>query len=375
MRPATLAVHAGQEPDSRTGAVNVPIYMSSTYSQRDQEQYVYGRTGNPTREALERSLAALEGGKHGLAFASGMAAITTLSTLLKKGDHVVVSDDVYGGVHRLFRRILEGFGVEFSFVDMQDLGNVESALRRETRMLWAETPTNPLMKVVDLRGLAKLGRAEDALTVVDNTFASPYLQRPLEMGVDVVVHSTTKYLGGHSDILGGALVTSDEEVYEALKFRQNALGSVPSPMDCFLTLRGIRTLAVRMERHCDNAEAIARFLEESPPVARVLYPGLPEDPGHPVAKKQMARFGGMMSFELVGHQGLLQRLKRLEVIILGESLGGVESLIEHPATMTHASVPAEERGRMGITEGLLRLSVGIEDLEDLQEDLARLLGV
>lgn len=372
MKFNTKAVHAGQEPDPQTGAVNVPVYLTSTYAQRDQDAYVYGRTGNPTRTALETSLAALEGGDHGLAFASGMAAITTVATLLRQGDHVVVSDDVYGGVYRLFRRILADYGIDFTFVDMTDLGNVEAALRDTTRIVWTESPTNPLMKVVDLRALADVARQAGALTVVDNTFASPYLQRPLELGADVVVHSTTKYLGGHSDVVGGALVTSDEDVHERLRFSQNAVGSVPSPLDCYLVLRGIRTLPVRMERHCDNAEALARALAELDEVVRVHYPGLGDDPGHEVARRQMDRFGGMLSFELGDSADVVGRLGRLKLIVLAESLGGVESLIEHPASMTHASVPAEERSARGITDGLVRLSVGIEDAEDLEADLRRL---
>lgn len=372
MKFNTKAVHAGQEPDPQTGAVNVPVYLTSTYAQRNQDAYVYGRTGNPTRTALETSLAALEGGDHGLAFASGMAAITTVATLLRQGDHVVVSDDVYGGVYRLFRRILADYGIDFTFVDMTDLGNVEAALRDTTRIVWTESPTNPLMKVVDLRALADVARQAGALTVVDNTFASPYLQRPLELGADVVVHSTTKYLGGHSDVVGGALVTSDEDVHERLRFSQNAVGSVPSPLDCYLVLRGIRTLPVRMERHCDNAEALARALAELDEVVRVHYPGLGDDPGHEVARRQMDRFGGMLSFELGDSADVVGRLGRLKLIVLAESLGGVESLIEHPASMTHASVPAEERSARGITDGLVRLSVGIEDAEDLEADLRRL---
>lgn len=371
MRFATKAIHAGQEPDPRTGAVNVPIYLTSTYSQREQDRYVYGRTGNPTREALETSLAALEEGAHGLAFASGMAAITTLLTLLRKGDHAVVSDDVYGGTHRLFRQVLEGYGLRFAFVDMTDLGNVEAALEDTTKMLWAETPTNPLLKVVDLAGLTRIGQEAGALTVVDNTFASPYLQRPLPLGVDVVVHSTTKYLGGHSDILGGGIVTSREEVHERLKFAQNALGGIPSPVDCYLVLRGIRTLPLRMERHCANAAALADFLAERQEVVRVLYPGRADHPGHAVARRQMAAFGGMVTFDLGSREAARAFLKALDLIVLGESLGGIESLIEHPASMTHATVPPAEREARGITDGLLRLSVGCEDVEDLREDLER----
>jgi cystathionine beta-lyase/cystathionine gamma-synthase len=370
MRIATKAIHAGQEPEPRTGAVNVPIFMTSTYSQAlGREGYEYSRTQNPTRDALEANLAALEEGKYGLAFASGMAAITTVMTLLKKGDHVVVADDVYGGTYRLFRQIMENYGLAFDFVDFSDMATVEAALRENTRMLWAETPTNPLLKLVDLRALAGLGRREDLITVVDNTFATPYLPRPLKLGIDIVVHSTTKYLGGHSDIVGGAIVTSHQEAYERLKFSQNAMGAVPSPFDCFLVLRGIKTLPLRMDKHCRNAMEVARFLREKEEVVRVHYPGLEEHPQHDLAREQMADFGGIVSFELPDERRAMSFLKALRLIILGESLGGVESLIEHPASMTHASIPAEERQARGIGDGLIRFSVGCEDLEDLLEDL------
>ena len=374
MRFATKAIHIGNEPEPPTGAVTPPIYMTSTYSQRDQQTYDYARGVNPTRGRLERNLAALEEGKHGLCFSSGMGAITTLLTLLKKGDHVVVTDDCYGGVFRIFTRIMSQYGVEASFVDMTDLVAVEDAMRPETRMVWAETPTNPRMKVVDLAEVAVLAKAHGALSVCDNTFASPYLQQPLALGVDLVVHSMTKYLGGHADILGGAIVTRRDDLHERLRFAQNALGAVPSPFDCWLVLRGVKTLAVRMERHCDNAEAIARFLADHPKVERVLYPGLLSHPGHGTAKRQMRRFGGMLSFVLKDPSTALDVLRRFEVMTLAESLGGVETLIEHPASMTHASLPPEEREARGITGGLVRLSVGIEDVEDLLEDLRRALG-
>jgi cystathionine beta-lyase/cystathionine gamma-synthase len=374
MRFATTAIHAGQEPDPQTGAVNPPIYMTSTYSQKVQTEYAYGRTANPTRDALQKSLAALEDAKHALSFSSGMGAITTAMTLLQKGDHAIVTDDCYGGVYRIFTRIMSGYGIESTFLDLRDLVDVEDAFRPETKMVWMESPTNPLMKVADLRELAVISKAHDAISVCDNTFASPALQNPLGLGVDLVVHSTTKYVGGHADHLGGALVMNREDLYEKLKFAQNALGAVPSPFDCWLTLRGIRTLSVRMERHCDNAEALARFLAAHKAVAKVHYPGLPDDPGHRVAKKQMRRFGGMLSFELRDAAKVVDRLRRLQVIVLAESLGGVESLIEHPASMTHASVPKEQREKQGITEGLVRFSVGIEDVADLQEDLQTALG-
>lgn len=371
MRMATRAIHAGQKPDPQTGAVTVPIYMTSTYSQSEQEEYDYGRGRNPTREALEESLAALEEGTQGLAFASGMAAITTVMTLLKKGDHVVVADNVYGGTYRLFRQVMEDFGVSFDFVDMTEIGEAETAIREDTRMLWAESPTNPLLKVVDLEALGSLGRERGIYTVVDNTFASPYLQQPLKLGVDIVVHSTTKYLGGHSDILGGAIVTSREKAYERLRFAQNAVGAIPSPLDCFLVLRGIRTLPLRMDRHSANAMLLAHFLQEREEVDWVAYPGLEDHPHHAIAKGQMRAFGGMVSFALAGEKEAKTFLKALRLIILGESLGGIESLIEHPASMTQKSVPRAEREAQGIGDGLIRFSVGCEDASDLLEDLSQ----
>lgn len=372
MRFATRAIHAGQDPDPRTGAVSVPIYMTSTYSQAvGKEGYEYSRTQNPTREALEANLAALEKGDHGLTFASGMAATSTVMTLLRKGDHVVVADDVYGGTHRLFRQIMEGYGLHFDFVDFTDMSQVKAAIQDDTRMLWTETPTNPLLKVVDLRALGRIGRRADLLTVVDSTFATPYLQRPLEHGVDIVVHSTTKYLGGHSDIIGGAVITSDEGAHARLRFSQNAMGAVPSPLDCFLVLRGVKTLPLRMDRHCANALDVARFLKQREEVSRVHYPGLEEHPQHRLARAQMRAFGGVVSFELHDETMAMRFLQALDLIILGESLGGVESLIEHPASMTHASIPREERESRGIGGGLIRFSVGCENLEDLLEDLER----
>ena len=369
MRFATKAIHVGQGPDPATGAVNVPIHMSSTFSRTAQHEFVYSRTGNPTRAALERNLAALEEGTYGLCFSSGMGAVTTLLTLLKKGDHVVISDDSYGGVYRIFARTMAGYGIDHTFVDMQDLIEVENAFRPETRMLWAESPTNPLMKVSDLRELAIITRAHEAVSVCDNTFASPYLQQPLKLGFDVVLHSTTKYLGGHADVIGGALMLNDSARHEELKWAQNTLGAVPSPFDCWLVLRGVKTLALRMARHCDNAERIATFLHAHRKVERVMYPGLADDPGHRIAKKQMSRFGGMVSFVLRHEISAIEVLRKLRLMTLGESLGAVETLIEHPASMTHVSLPPEERARRGITDGLVRLSVGLEDVEDLIEDL------
>ena len=372
MRFSTKAIHVGSEPDA-TGAVNPAVYLTSTYSQKEQAEYVYGRTANPTRRALERNLAALEDAKHGLAFSSGMGAVTTILTLLKKGDHVVLSDDTYGGVYRIFTRVWANYGVEHDFVDATDAGNVERAIRKNTRMIWMESPTNPLMKVVDLRATAKIAKVHGCISVMDNTFASPYLQNPLAFGYDLVLHSATKYLGGHSDVVSGAVLLNDDELHEKLRYAQNALGAIPGALDCFLVLRGTKTLAVRMDRHCDNAEALAAQLVGHRAVERVYYPGLKDHPNHAIARKQMRRFGGMLSFVLNDARKAKRFLKKLEVITLAESLGGVESLIEHPASMTHALLPKGERDARGISEGLIRFSVGIEDVEDLRLDLERAL--
>jgi len=372
MRFSTKAIHVGSEPDA-TGAVNPAVYLTSTYSQKEQAEYVYGRTANPTRRALERNLAALEDAKHGLAFSSGMGAVTTILTLLKKGDHVVLSDDTYGGVYRIFTRVWANYGVEHDFVDATDAGNVERAIRKNTRMIWMESPTNPLMKVVDLRATAKIAKVHGCISVMDNTFASPYLQNPLAFGYDLVLHSATKYLGGHSDVVSGAVLLNDDELHEKLRYAQNALGAIPGALDCFLVLRGTKTLAVRMDRHCENAEALAAQLVGHRAVERVYYPGLKDHPNHAIARKQMRRFGGMLSFVLNDARKAKRFLKKLEVITLAESLGGVESLIEHPASMTHASLPKGERDARGISEGLIRFSVGIEDVEDLRLDLERAL--
>jgi cystathionine gamma-lyase len=373
MKFATKAIHVGQEPEQATGSVTVPVYLTSTYYQAQpgkDAKYVYSRTGNPTRTALEQSLASLEGGKYGLAFSSGMAATTTILMLLRKGDHVVACDDSYGGVYRLFEQVFRDFGLQFSYVDARNVENVESAVRKNTRMLWMETPTNPLMKLVDIRAVATVARKAGAVLVVDNTFMSPFFQNPLAHGADIVVHSTTKYLGGHSDLIGGAAVTSNPKLFERLKFLQNAAGPVPGPMDCWLVLRGIKTLALRMERHDQNARMVSEFLEKQPSVERVFYPGLQDHPQKNIVKRQMRGFGGMVSFELKGGSTkAVKFLKRLKVFTVAESLGGVESLIEHPASMTHASVPKETRMKRGITDGLIRVSVGIEDGTDLVEDL------
>jgi cystathionine beta-lyase/cystathionine gamma-synthase len=377
----TLAVHAGQQPDPSTGAVMTPIYQTSTYVQDGIGQhkgYDYARTGNPTRSALEACLAELERGRFGLCFASGMAAIDTLLRLVKPGEHVLAGDDVYGGTYRLFVRVLAGYGIQFDFVDMSDLDAVRGGLRPNTRLVWLETPTNPLMKVADLAALCEIAHAPreratvETQVAVDNTFASPIIQQPLTLGADYVAHSTTKYLGGHSDVVGGAIVTSDEAAYERLKFLQNAVGAVPGPMDCFLTLRGIKTLHLRMERHSANALRIAEFLADHPAVKKVMYPGLEDHPNHRVAKKQMKLYGGMISFLPVGDQATARRIaERTRLFALAESLGGVESLIELPAPMTHASVAGSP---LEVDPSLVRLSVGIEHVDDLIEDLRQALA-
>lgn len=373
-RFATRAIHVGQPPDPATGAVVVPIYQTSTYAQADVGQhkgYEYSRTGNPTRVALEACLASLESGRYGLAFASGMAAEDTLLHSLDAGDHVVVADDVYGGTYRLLKRVLERAGIRSSFVDMARAADVEAALEPRTRLVWLESPTNPLLKLIDIRAVAEVAHARGIPVAVDNTFASPACQRPLELGADVVHHSTTKYLGGHSDVVGGALVTSDDALHERLRFLQNAVGGVPGPFDSWLVLRGLKTLAVRMRQHSQNAEQIARYLEAHPRVRRVYYPGLASHPRHALARQQMVGgFGGMLSFEVDGGLQAARRVVRsTRLFTLAESLGGVESLIELPALMTHASLPPEQRAAVGIDDGLIRLSVGIEDAEDLLEDL------
>ncbi len=371
---ATLAVHAGQPPDPLTGALMVPIYQNSTYRQRGPadpiDGYEYARTKNPTRLALERNLAALEGGKHGLCFASGLAAINTILNLLKSGDHVVAGDDLYGGTWRLFERLYAGFGITFSYVDLADLDALRRAVRPTTRFIFAETPTNPLLEICDLAAVAKVAHAAGALAVCDNTFATPYLQRPLALGFDLVVHSVTKYLGGHSDVIGGALVANDDELAQRLAFFQNAAGGVPGPMDCFLVLRGTKTLHLRMDRHCQTAARLARFLVAHPAVTKVYYPGLKSHPGHAIAAKQMSGFGGMISFVVAGDvERGKQVAARTRLFACAESLGGVESLIEHPPSMTHASIPAELRRARGLDDGLIRISVGIEEPDDLERDL------
>jgi cystathionine gamma-synthase len=368
----TLAIHAGQEPDSLTGSVVVPIYATSTYQQdaveRPRGGYEYSRSANPTRTALEECLAALEGGARGLGFASGLAASDCLlRAALGPGDHVVIPADAYGGTYRLFAQVLARWGLEYTSVPLGDLAAVRAALRPTTRMIWCETPTNPLLGIADITALAGLAHGQGALLVLDNTFASPYLQQPLAMGADVVLHSTTKYLGGHSDVIGGALVVADPELAERLAYHQNAMGAVPGPFDCWLVLRGLRTLAVRMDRHCANATRVAELLVAHPAVDQVYYPGLPEHPGHELAGKQMRGFGGMVSFTVHGGEPAALRVcEATRVFILGESLGGVESLIEHPGRMTHASVAGSS---LEVPADLIRLSVGIESVDDLLVDL------
>ncbi|MBL7964219.1 MAG: cystathionine gamma-synthase [Flavobacteriales bacterium] len=384
MRFGTKAIHAGLEPDPGTGAVMTPIFQTSTYAQAAPGQhkgYEYSRTHNPTRTALQRNLATLENGTHGLCFATGMAAIDAVIKLLQPDDHVVSTNDLYGGTYRLFTKIFAGFGVRFSFVDMTDTDQVEAAMRPETKLIWAETPTNPLLRVVDIAALAAIAKANNCLLAVDNTFATPYLQTPLDLGADIVMHSLTKYMAGHSDVVMGALVVKDPStgsgsLAERLAFVQNSSGATPGPMDCFLVLRGIKTLHLRMERHCANGKAVAEYLKGHPLVDRVHWPGFTDHPGHAVAARQMRGFGGMVSFTLKGDrmEDALRVLSNTELFTLAESLGGVESLIGHPASMTHASIPREDRLRNGLLDTLIRLSVGIEDVEDLIADLERALA-
>ncbi|MBA4609379.1 cystathionine gamma-synthase [Aeromicrobium sp. Marseille-Q0843] len=374
---STRAIHAGQDPDPRTGAVNIPIYASSTFAQDGvggmREGFEYARTGNPTRRALEANLAALEGGTYGRAFSSGMAATdAALRAILRPGDHLVIPDDAYGGTFRLIDKVFSHWGIEHTPVPVNDLDAIAAAITDRTKLVWLETPTNPLLNVADIAGTAEVARAAGTKLLVDSTFASPYLQQPLALGADIVLHSSTKYLGGHSDVVGGALVTSDPALDEAFAFLQNGAGGVPGPFDAYLTLRGIKTLAVRMDRHCDNAEAIARMLVDHDAVSHVSYPGLPDHPGHEVAARQMRRFGGMISLRLAGgRQAALDLCSRTRVFTLAESLGGVESLIEHPGAMTHASTAGSQ---LEVPEDLVRLSVGIEDVEDLLEDLQQALA-
>ncbi len=377
MRFETKAIHVGQDPDPSTGAVVVPIYQTSTYAQEDagvHKGHEYTRTSNPTRDALQQCLAALEGGSFGLAFGSGLGAITTVLTMFAAGDHVICGDDVYGGTFRLFDKVFRHLGLEFTYVDTSKPEAVRAALRPRTKLVWMETPTNPLLKISDIAALAAITREAKILLAVDNTFMSPALQRPLELGADIVMHSTTKYIGGHSDVVGGFLAVSDPDLHTRLKFLQNAVGAVPGPFDSWLTLRGLKTLAVRIAAHERNATAIAAWLASHPEVEGVLHPSLASHPGHEIQKRQASGFGGVMSVRVRGGLEAARRVCRsTRFFFLAESLGGVESLIEHPAIMTHASIPAETRAALGITDNLIRLSVGIEHLDDLQEDLDRAL--
>jgi cystathionine gamma-lyase len=375
---STRTIHAGQHPDPSTGAVMVPIYATSTYAQESpgvHKGYEYSRSQNPTRQAFERCIADLESGSDGMAFASGLAAIGTALELLDSGAHVIASDDLYGGSFRLFDKVRRrSAGLEFSFVDLADLGAIEAAIKPNTRMIWVETPTNPLLRLADLSAIAALAKKRHLLTAADNTFASPFVQRPLEHGIDIVMHSTTKYLNGHSDIVGGCVVVNDPDLAQRLRFLHNAVGSIAGPFDSFLALRGLKTLALRMERHCANALKIAAFLEKHPRIERVLYPGLESHPQHALARRQMHGFGGIVTAFVKGGLPASKRvLERTQLFTLAESLGGVESLIEHPAIMTHASIPEDQRARLGISDSLVRLSVGVEDADDLIADLDRAL--
>lgn len=374
MKFNTKTIHAGQQPEETSGAVMPPIFQTSTYAQEApnvNKGYDYARVGNPTRTALEKMIAGLEEAEECACFASGCAAIDAVLKMFRPADHIIASNDLYGGTYRLFTKVFEPMGVDFSFVDMTDMEEVEAAKTEQTKLLWIETPTNPLLRVVDIQELATFAREHDILSVVDNTFASPYLQRPLTLGADVTLHSTTKYLAGHSDVIGGAVATSDEEVMEQLRFQVKTTGAVPGPMDCYLTLRGIKTLSVRMQQSVENAKQVASFLDDHPQVDRTIYPGLKSHPQHEIAKKQMDNFGAMASFSLKGdsQEKAQEFMSRTSIFTLAESLGGVESLISHPASMTHASIPKEVREKAGLKDSLIRLSIGIEDAGDLIGDL------
>lgn len=379
MKFGTKAIHAGVSPDPTTGAIMTPIYQTSTYVQESpgkHKGYEYSRTHNPTRTALQNALAALENGKHGICYASGLAATDAVLKLYRPGDEIIATNDIYGGSYRIMKRIFEPLGLVFHFVDMSEINHIKEVISEKTKMIWIETPTNPLLKIIDIEEITALCREKKIASAVDNTFASPYLQNPLDMGADIVMHSVTKYLGGHSDTVMGALITNDDTLAANLAFIQNASGAVPGPQDCFLVLRGIKTLHIRMQRHCENAMIVASWLEKHPKVNKVYYPGLPSNPGHALASRQMRGFGGMLSFELKGdvYEEAVRTMERLRVFSLGESLGGVESLCTHPASMTHASIPKEERIKVGLKDTLIRLSVGIEDAEDLIADLEQAIG-
>lgn len=376
---ATRLIHAGVQPDPTTGAIMTPIYQTSTYVQAspgDHKGYEYARTQNPTRDVLQASLANIENGKYALCFGSGMAATDAVAKLLMPGDEVIVSNDLYGGTYRIFTKVFANYGIKFQFIDMHDAENIRNYVTGKTKMIWIETPTNPLLNVIDIEACAAISKAHNLVLVCDNTFASPYLQNPLDWGADIVLHSATKYLGGHSDVVHGALVMNDAGLEDRLRFIQNSCGAVPGPHDCWLVLRGIKTLHVRMQRHCENGEAIARYLRAHPKVDKVRWVGFEDHPNHAIAKKQMRGFGGMISFTLKDDNidAALKVLEKTELFALAESLGGVESLIGHPATMTHASIPREDRVKNGLVDSLIRLSVGIEDMDDLIADLAQAIG-
>jgi len=379
MKFGTKAIHAGVSPDPSTGAIMTPIFQTSTYAQKspgDHLGYEYSRTHNPTRTALQKSLAALENGKHGICFSSGMAAIDSVIKLFNPGDEIISTNDLYGGTYRIFTKVFERYGIKFHFVSMSDPAALEAYVNENTKMVWVETPTNPMMNIIDLKAMAAFSKKHGLLLAVDNTFASPYLQNPLDLGADIVMHSVTKYLGGHSDVVMGALVVNDEELHSRLVFLQNACGATPGPQDCFLVLRGIKTLHLRMERHCQNGKTIAAYLRTHPKVAKVYWPGFEDHPNHQVAKEQMRDFGGMISFTLEGNrlEDAIKVMEGFQLFSLAESLGGVESLCGHPASMTHASIPKEEREKVGLVDSLIRLSVGVEDAEDLKSDLANALA-
>jgi cystathionine beta-lyase/cystathionine gamma-synthase len=379
MKPGTKCIHAGAEPDPSTGAIMTPIYQTSTYVQAapgKHKGFEYARSQNPTRFALEEALAVIENGKYGLAFSSGVAATDAVLKLLQPGDEVIAANDMYGGTYRLFTKVFEKFGIRFHYINMQQAENIKSYVNKNTKLIWTETPTNPLINIVDIAAVAAIAKANNILLCVDNTFASPYLQNPLDLGADIVMHSATKYLGGHSDVIQGALVMNDQALRDQLYFIQKSCGAVPGPMDCFLVLRGIKTLHVRMQRHCENGEQIAHFLRNHPKVGHVYWCGFNDHPGYAIAKKQMRGFGGMISFTLKDDsvETAMKLLSSTKVFSLAESLGGVESLINHPATMTHASIPREERIKNGLSDSLIRLSVGIEDAEDLTDDLKAAIG-
>ncbi len=379
MKFNTKAIHGNQRPDKAYGAVMTPIYQTSTYAQSkagEHQPYAYSRTANPTRTALENSLASIENGTYGVAFASGLAAIDAVMKLLRPGDEVITTSDLYGGTYRLFTKIFEGFGIKFHFIDIENVGNLEHHINKNTKLIWVETPTNPMMNIIDIKALASLTKRHNLLLAIDNTFATPYLQQPLELGADIVMHSATKYIGGHSDLVMGAVIVKKKRLADKLYFIQNASGAICGPQDSFLALRGIKTLHVRMQRHCENGKAIAHFLKNHPKVNDVYWPGFLDHPNHRIAKEQMKDFGGMISFSTTSDtmESAINIIEHLKIFTLAESLGGVESLAGHPATMTHASIPKEKRLKIGIKDSLIRLSVGIEDVEDLIDDLKQALA-